>query len=136
METIRPPVLEGTPKSGSDPVLEAFYQRNVRSISMINRGRGVRTIWVGQVLNVAVLDDDRIYGWLPFVRNRDVWPLLDTFNRRLRAEAAALGDPYIEIRPDDFSPEDFSDNGHFREAGALKLARLLVPSVAKECRNA
>jgi hypothetical protein len=135
METIRPPELEGKPKEGSDPALEALYQRNVRSISMINRGRGVRTIWVGQILNVAVLDDDKIYGWLPFVRNKDVWPLLSIFNDRLREEATELGDTYIEVRPDDFSPEDFRDNGHFVETGSLKLARLLAPSVAKECRK-
>lgn len=135
VETIRPPVLEGKPQAGSDPVLEAFYRRNVRSISMINRGRGIRTIWVGQILNVAVLDDDGIYGWLPFVRNKDVWPLLSRFNDRLREEAGALGDAYIEVRPDDFSPKDFRDNGHFLAAGSLKLARLLAPTVAKECRK-
>jgi hypothetical protein len=135
METIRPPELEGKPQEGSDAALEALYQRNVRSISMINRGRGIRTIWVGQILNVAVLDDDKIYGWLPFVRNKDVWPLLSIFNDRLREEAAELGDAYIEVRPDNFSPEDFRDNGHFLEAGSLKLARLLAPSVAKECRK-
>jgi hypothetical protein len=135
METIRPPELQGETKSGSDPALEAFYRRNVRSISMINRGRGIRTIWVGQILNVAVLDDDKIYGWLPFVRNRDVWPLLSHFNDRLREEAAELGDAYITVRPDDFSPQDFSDNGHFLEAGSLKLARLLAPAVARECRR-
>jgi len=135
METIRPPELEGTPKEGSDPALEALYQRNVRSISMINRGRGVRTIWVGQILNVAVLDDDKIYGWLPLVRNKDVWPLLSVFNDRLREEATALGDAYIGVRPDDFSPDDFRDNGHFLEAGSLKFARLLAPTVAKECRK-
>ena len=102
---------------------------------MINRGRGIRTIWVGQILNVAVLNDDKIYGWLPFVRNKDLWPLLSLFNDRLREEAEALGDAYIEVRPDDFTPEDFRDNGHFLKAGALKLARLIAPSVAEACRK-
>jgi hypothetical protein len=133
METIRPPEFTGEPKEGSDPALEALYQRNVRSISMINRGRGIRTIWVGQILNVAVLDDDKIYGWLPFVRNKDVWPLLSHFNDRLREEAAELGDAYVEISPHDYGPEDFSDNGHFLETGSLKLARRLAPVVAAEC---
>jgi hypothetical protein len=135
METIRPPELEGEPKEGSDPALESLYQRNIRSISMINRGRGIRTIWVGQILNVAVLDDDKIYGWLPFVRNKDVWPLLSRFNDRLREEAAELGDAYVEVRPEDFLPQDFSDNGHFVESGSLKFARLLAPAVARECRG-
>lgn len=135
METIRPPELRGTPRAGSDSELEALYLRNVRSISMINRGRDIRTIWVGQILNLAELADDRIYGWLPFVRNKDVWPLLAHFNERLRAEAAELGDTYIDIRPRDFAPEDFRDNGHFLETGSLKLARLLAPDVARVCQR-
>jgi len=96
---------------------------------------GIRTIWVGQILNVAVLNDDKIYGWLPFVRNKDVWPLLAHFNERLRAEAAELGDAYIEVNPEQFTPEDFRDNGHFLESGSLKLARLLAPEVARRCRR-
>lgn len=135
MDTVRPPDLRGAPKSGNDPKLEALYRRNVRSISMINRGRGIRTIWVGQILNVAVLNDDKIYGWLPFVRNKDVWPLLSHFNDQLRAEAESLGDLYIAVDPDDFGADGFADNGHFNEAGAAKFARLLSESVAGGCRR-
>ena len=69
------------------------------------------------------------------MRNKDVWPLLSIFNDRLREEATELGDTCIEVRAGDFSPEDFRDNGHFLEAGSLKFARLLAPSVAKECRK-
>jgi hypothetical protein len=135
METIRPPELSGALASGNDPALEALYRRNARSISMINRGRGVRTVWVGQILNVAVLNDDKIYGWLPFVRNKDVWPLLSHFNAALRDEAQSLGDPYIEVSPNDFTPSDFNDNGHFDEAGALKFAHLIAPQVSAACRR-
>jgi lysophospholipase L1-like esterase len=134
-DTIRPPDLRGAPKSGGDPRLEAIYRRNVRSISMINRGRGIRTIWVGQILNVAVLNDDKIYGWLPFVRDKDIWPLLSQFNAGLRAEAQSLGDLYIDVSPSDFTPADFNDNGHFDEAGAVKFAHLLAPQVAAACRR-
>lgn len=135
LETVRPPRrISGEPKAGSDPVLEAFYLRNVRSISMINRGRGIRTIWVGQILNLAVLDDDEVYGWLPLVRNKDVWPLLSRFNKLLTGEALALGDVYVDARPDHFSSDDFRDNGHFLESGSLKLARLLAPIVEQACR--
>ncbi|HSH99956.1 MAG TPA: hypothetical protein VLA02_05090 [Reyranella sp.] len=135
VDTIRPPELRGAPRVGGDPGLEALYLRNVRSISMINRDRGIRTVWVGQILNVEALTDDRIYGWLPFVRNKDVWPLLAHFNARLRVEAAELGDAYIDVRPEQFTPEDFRDNGHFLETGSLKLARLLAPEVARLCRR-
>ena len=135
LETARPPRrIEGEPKAGSDPALEAFYLRNVRSISMINRGRGIRTIWAGQILNLAALDDDEVYGWLPLVRNKDVWPLLSRFNARLKEEALALGDVYVDVLPELFMSDDFRDNGHFLESGSLKLARLLAPVVEQTCR--
>lgn len=135
VETVRPPRhIGGEPKAGSDPVLEAFYLRNVRSISMINRGRGIRTIWVGQILNLAALDDDEVYGWLPLVRNKDVWPLLSRFNSRLKEEASTLGDAYIAAQPELFTSADFKDNGHFLEPGSLKFARLLAPLVEQACR--
>jgi lysophospholipase L1-like esterase len=135
METIRPPRLRGVPRSGGDPALEAIYRRNARSISMINRGRGVRTLWVGQIVNVAALNDDGIYGWLPLVRDKDVWPLLSGFNAELRDEAQALGDLYVEVDPAGFTPADFVDQGHFSAAGARKFARLIAPQVAEACRR-
>ena len=82
-----------------------------------------------------MLNDDKIYGWLPFVRNKDVWPLLDRFNEQLRAEAESLGDLYIEVDPGDFGSDDFADNGHFDEAGAAKFAHMIAPPVAEACRR-
>jgi hypothetical protein len=135
MDTIRPPELHGTPASGDDPALEMLYRRNARSISMINRGRGIRTVWVGQILNVAALNDDKIYGWLPLVRDKDVWPLLKRFNAGLRDDAQSLGDSYVDVSPADFTADDFVDRGHFSEAGAIKFAHLIAPQVAEACRR-
>jgi lysophospholipase L1-like esterase len=134
-QTIRPPELRGAPKSGGDPVLESLYRRNAQSISMINRGRGIRTVWIGQILNLDALNDDKIYGWLPLVHDRDVWPLLSRFNAELRDEAGSLGDPYIDVSPADFTSDDFVDQGHFSEAGALTFARMIAPQVADACRR-
>ena len=47
--------LTGTIEAGSDPILEADFERNVRAISAINRERGVKTLWIGQLLNRARL---------------------------------------------------------------------------------
>ena len=53
----------------------ALSSATSRSISAINRQRGVTTIWVGQLLNRERLKGDGRYGWLPLVRDRD--PLAD-----------------------------------------------------------
>ena len=135
IDTAAPPKeLPQEPQSGSDPELEEIFVRNVRSISVLNRSRGIRTVWIGQVLNSAEYDDDEIDGWVPLVRNRDVLPLIDRLNDLLGAEAAALGDTFIRLPTDLFQPSDFRDNGHFLPPGSLKFATFIAPAVARGCR--
>ena len=125
--------LSGEVKAGSDPALEADFVRNIHAISAINRERGVKTIWIGQLLNLARLRGDGLYGWLPYVRDKDVWPLQARFDDILRREAAALGDTEIDLPVADFGPEDFVDQGHFSAAGARKFAARIAPIVRQEC---
>lgn len=117
-----------------DPALLAIYERNLRTISAINRGRGTRTLWVGQVVNRARLDGDGLYGWLPLVRDRDVWPMLQQLNALLARTADDLGDIHVAIPPDAFGAADFVDQGHFSVAGARRFADLLAPAVRAACR--
>ena len=125
--------LSGTIKPGSDPAVEADFERNVRTISAINRERGVRTLWVGQLLNRARLQGDGQYGWLPYVRDKDVWPLQARFNEILARTAQALGDPLIAAPIEAFGAADFSDQGHFSAQGAARFAGYIAPVVAREC---
>jgi hypothetical protein len=122
------------PTSDSDPVLEALYERNIRAISAINRERGVATVWVGQLVNRERLRGDGQYGWLPLVRDRDVWPLLQRLNAILERTARALGDIYVDVPADAFTSADFVDNGHFSVQGARRFAAHLAPAVREACR--
>lgn len=122
------------PASGPDPALAAIFERNIRTISSINRERGTATIWVGQVVNPARLKGDGLYGWLPRVRDRDVWPMLRQLNAALARAAQDLGDTYVAIPLDAFGPADFVDQGHFSAPGARRFADLLAPRVRDACR--
>jgi|CXWL01.1.fsa_nt_gi lysophospholipase L1-like esterase len=122
------------PVSGGDPALEALYERNIRSISAINRERGVATIWVGQLVNRERLQGEGRYGWLPLVRDRDIWPLLQRFNAILERTAKGLGDIYVAVPADAFGSADFVDNGHFSASGARRFAGYLAPAVREACR--
>lgn len=122
------------PASGPDPAQAAIFERNVRTISAINRARGTPTIWVGQVVNRDRLKGDGLYGWLPRVRDRDLWPLLQQSNALLARTARALGDTYVALPVDAFGPADFVDEGHFSAAGARRFAALLAPVVREACR--
>jgi hypothetical protein len=125
--------LSGTIKAGSDPALEADFERNVRAISAINRERGVRTLWVGQVLNRSRLQGSGQYGWLPYVLDKDVWPLQERFNEILAGTAQSLGDALVPVPIGAFGPTEFTDQGHFSADGARKFAGYLAPAVTREC---
>lgn len=122
------------PISGDDPALMATFERNVRTMSAINRSRGIPSIWVGQLVNRAAFTGDGRYGWLPLVRDRDVPPLLDDLNDRLMHTARDLGDASISIPADSFGAADFFDNGHFSVQGAKRFAGALMPTVRDVCR--
>jgi lysophospholipase L1-like esterase len=122
------------PATGDDPALDALYERNIRAISAINRQRGVTAIWVGQLLNRAQLSGDGRYGWLPLVRDRDLWPLQQKANSLLARTAKELGDIYVSVPTDSFGEADFVDNGHFSVQGARRFADDLAPVVRDACR--
>jgi lysophospholipase L1-like esterase len=122
------------PVSGDDPNLDAIYKRNIAAISAINRRRGVETIWVGQLLNRERLTGDGQYGWLPLVRDRDLWPMQQDFNEILKQTADGLGDTYVGIDPASFVGVDFVDQGHFSARGAKRFAGDLAPTVRQLCR--
>jgi hypothetical protein len=122
------------PASGEVPELEKIYQTNIQTISAINRGRGVKTIWVGQIINRAQFAGDGRYGWIPLLRDRDVWPLLHHLNELLDRTADALGDRHVDVSPDDFVDTDFADNGHFSAQGSQRFAHILAPAARDACR--
>jgi hypothetical protein len=132
-DTVQPASPEGEASAAPDPALEEIYARNIGTISAINRGRGIRTIWVGQIMNRAELARDRDDSWMPFLRYKDAWPAIERLNRVARREAERLGDVYVDIPIDAFGPDDFRDIGHFRPQGSLKFASLLAPAVAEAC---
>ena len=114
--------------------MEEIFQRNVRTISAINRQRGIKTLWVGQVMDDRRLQEGEPWGWVPFLRPKDISRLTLRLNELLKREAEALGDIYVDAAPQDFTSDDFVDDGHFTPAGSLKFAARLAPAVAAACR--
>jgi hypothetical protein len=124
----------GLTSAAPDPRLEEIFVRNVRTISAINRQRGITTLWVGQVMDHRRMLAGERWGWVPFLRPEDMSPLVLRLNGLLKREAEALGDVYVDIAPQDFTSDDFIDHGHFTPSGSLKFAARLAPAVAAACR--
>lgn len=135
VETARPVDRpSGEVSSEPDPTMEKIFQSNVRTISAINRQRGIKTVWVGQVMNHRRLLTGDSWRWVPFLRAQDVSPLILRLNDLLKHEVERLGDVYVDIWPQDFASDDFFDDGHFTPAGSRKFAARLAPAVAAACR--
>jgi lysophospholipase L1-like esterase len=123
------------PEEGSDIRLEQIFRSNLEAIAAINNQRGVISIFVGQVLNRARLRASIRYGWLPLVRDVDVWPLMEHFNTILNETAKDLSSPSFIPPIDEFEDSDFVDNGHFSPQGAQKFAAMLAPLVRAKCHR-
>jgi lysophospholipase L1-like esterase len=135
VDTLRPiDRPSGHIDAAPDQAMEEIYLRNVRTISAINRQRGIKTLWVGQVMDDRRLQEGEPWGWVPFLRPKDISRLILRLNDLLKREAEALGDIYVDVAPQDFTSDDFIDDGHFTPAGSLKFAARLAPAVAAACR--
>jgi lysophospholipase L1-like esterase len=135
LDTNRPALgLEGEVLDGPDERLERLFLRNTSAISAINRSRGIRTVWVGQLLNVHALEGEEAHGWTPLIRQKDLWPMQSRLNGLLRQQAEAQGDSYIDVPIDDFSNGDFADAGHFSPSGSARFATHLARRLPAWCR--
>jgi lysophospholipase L1-like esterase len=135
VDTVRPVDLpQGDMIETADPRLEEIVVRNVQAISGINRARGIRTLWVGQLLNVAGLVGDESLRWTPLIRKKDLWSFQQHLNFVVRQQAEALGDIYIDVPVELLAATDFADSGHFSPVGAAKFAALLAPAVRAACQ--
>jgi hypothetical protein len=134
-DTVRPaPELAPDFHKEPDAALEDLFVRNVAAISAINRGRGIRTFWVGQLVNVQEMATVEEARWTPMIRSKDLWPVLEHLNARLRRAAANLGDAYIDAPIEAFGGADFVDSGHFSSTGARKFSGYLASPLESGCR--
>lgn len=122
--------------TGSDLHLEQIYSEHIRTIAAINNARGIKTVFVGQMLNRDLLQK---YGkqpnwWVQFARNEDVWPLQQRFNQILQAVSEKSGAKYIDPGIENFrGSSDFADMCHFSPNGSKKFASLISTEVETYC---
>ena len=123
----------GKPSSAPDARLEALYARNLTIISSINRGRGILTIWLPQLINIEKHRGAKGPAWTTLVPPDDVWPLLSRLNDIMRERARVLGDTFIDVPITNFTAADFVDSGHFSPAGSAKFAAYVAPEIKRLC---
>lgn len=119
---------------GVDPELERIFTRNLETIIALNKMHGTKPFFVGQILNRDKLRGNGVYGWLPKVRDKDVWKVQKHYNKLMQQTVERLGAKYIEVPIDSFVPTDFADEGHFSPAGSLKFSAFIADGI-RDCEN-
>ncbi len=127
------PIAKGKIQTGSDSKLEKIFSDNLSTIHFLNDPLKIKTVFIAQILNREKLTGDSIYGWLPFVKDKDVWPLQSRFNEIMRKKSKDIGDLFVDVGIDNFVNEDFVDNGHFSEKGSKKFAKLVSDKIGGYC---
>jgi hypothetical protein len=129
---------QAVPGEASDQIdqrLSAIFVENMKLIADIDRHFGVKAIFVPEMANYERLTTDRIRGWLPLVRDKDIKFLLTAMAGDLERAAKESGAVYLGAPLDqDWVDADFTDDVHFSAAGARKFAQSLAPDIARLCR--
>lgn len=131
------PPLRRDPTVGlRDSRLEQYFIEHISAIEAINRSRGIKTIFIGQIMNRDILSEKpsgTSYAF-PLIQSGDVWPLQERFNILLREWSIKNGAQYIDAGVDHFRNDDFVDWGHFSADGSKKFATLIAGKVDSHCR--
>lgn len=128
-----PDLSKAEAQSGSDSNLEEIFKKNISTLASINHSRGIKPVFIGQVLNRSKLVSELKNAWFPLLRDKDVWPLQSRFNEILGKESTRNAAFYIDAGIDNFQDSDFLDDGHFLSAGSKKFASQIYQQIAKHC---
>jgi len=122
--------VKGTPDKLTDKIDQrplGLYERNLRNIVALCRRQGTEPVFVPQILNYGVLTSDKPYGWLPFVRDRDLKTIMGAYNETMGRVAKEERVGFVaKVLDETYGPGDFIDNGHFSFAGNQHFARVLA----------
>lgn len=108
-----------------------FYKRNLSLIVAINKALGIRPILVPQVLNFESLTASTAYGWVPFIKDKDLKTCLAYYNNVMEnIPLKGTGGLFArKILRYSFSADDFVDQGHFSVQGNKKFASIMAEYV-------
>ena len=97
------------------------------NITALCRRQGVKPIFVPQIANYGSLTSDKPYGWLPYVRDRDLKTVMAAYNQTMARVAKEEGVGFANRLLDEtFVAGEFIDNSHFSFGGDQHFAGVLA----------
>ncbi len=110
----------------------SLYERNLRNITALCAEQKVTPVFIPQVMNYRVLTNDTPYGFLPFVRDKDLKEVIPAYNERLQKVSKEQRVGFIgDVLDQNYTSDDFLDQGHFTPDGNKKFANVLSTYLKK-----
>lgn len=124
--------LKGITSASVDPRALRIYRANLKTLADIGKARGLKMVFVPQVVNVKRLTGDRPYGWVPFVKEKDLVKMNDVYNETMLKVCAEEGVFCVEsVLRARWEESDFQDRNHFSVQGSKKFARLVADDLSR-----
>lgn len=97
-------------------------------LAAIARHEGAVAVFMPQLLNYEVLTSGKPYGWLPFVRDKDLKELMGVYNAALKEVVVREGAHFVAgLLTEDWAAADFiNDEGNFSAHGNSKCAQIVA----------
>jgi len=129
--------IKGTSDQFTDRIDEralGLYKRNIKLLISLCRAQNIKPIFIQQVLNYEKLTGDRPYGWLPYVKDRDLKKITEAYNRALKEVCIEEKADFIEeVLNINYTQQYFVDNlGHFSPYGNQEFARVIAGYLTKK----
>ena len=130
------PVVSRDSAVDNDALLEDIFTEHINTIASINRSRGVKVIFIAQMLNSELMNrfGDEDNGWAVLLKNKEALPLQKRFNGLLRAIAINNDTKFIDPGIDSFKNDDFADFVHFSSRGSGRFAKAIATDIDDYCR--
>jgi hypothetical protein len=133
-EPSKPVNIEALPvRHGVDERSRRQLARNVATIVAMNRAKGLRSVFIGHLLNYDVLKGSGTRTAMMLVPDSEARFSMTAFNAAIANAAAQAGGAYLAVPADSFRNADFIDAGHFSVRGASKFAGFVGSGVHHAC---
>jgi len=107
---------------------------NLRAISTVNDSRGIKTFFVPQIMNVSELSlDQNTSAWMPNIKDADVVKIIKFYNEKLKEVSEQESAIFVNVNQDNYTQEDFVDEGHFSTLGSIKFSNELIRTIKQHC---
>ncbi|HOV89130.1 MAG TPA: GDSL-type esterase/lipase family protein [Syntrophorhabdaceae bacterium] len=129
--------LKGNPDLLTDKIdmrALSLYKRNIKLLISLCRAQGIRPVFVPQIMNFEKLTGDKPYGWLPFVKDKDLKAITEAYNKALQEVCLKEKADFIkDVLDVHYTQKYFVDNlGHFSPYGNQEFARIIAEYIIKK----